>query len=570
MAKRKSKTEGAKKDIDNLAVVYARYSSHNQGEQSIEGQLAAAKKYAAGKGYTIIHEYIDRAMTGRNDNRDEFQRMLSDTGKHQFKVIIVWKVDRFGRNREEITFNKYRCKKNGVRVEYVAENLPDSPEGVILESVLEGMAEYYSLQLSQNVRRGLLESAKKHRMIGGHEPLGFKMGPDKEYVIDEDTAPIVRTAYEMYAAGSTISEILAHLNAQGYRTRQGRPFTKSSLNTVLKNEKYIGRYIYKDLIDDEDAIPAIIDKELFYKVQDMLAINRRMPSHKWSYTDYLLSDKLFCGKCGSAMVGESGFGKMGVKYNYYACTKHRKEKSCNKKSVRAEWLEELVINRVVKDIVMNDEVLEFIAESTWKCYLAQDESQEKIRALQKQLDDTNTAIDNLVRAIERGLMNDATIKRMNELEGQKAALTAAIADKELERGFRLTKEHIVFFLEQFKTMDYSDRNCQRRLVNVFINSIFLYDDEIKVSFNFGGDNSTITLKELNEASDKVFVCCLPRPAITKTSEPMGFGCFLLCGKFFKAQKMPSQAPPYTQYPLFLQFHMRNALQAVEVLCLQQA
>ena len=82
------------------AVVYARYSSHKQGEQSVEGQLAAAKAYADARGYTIIHEYVDRAMTGRNDNRDEFQQMLSDCGKKQFTVIIVWKVDRFGRNRE--------------------------------------------------------------------------------------------------------------------------------------------------------------------------------------------------------------------------------------------------------------------------------------------------------------------------------------------------------------------------------------------------------------------------------------------------------------------------------------
>ena len=144
-----------------LAVIYARYSSHSQTEQSIEGQLAAAHGYAKNKGYTVIREYCDRAQTGRNDNRDAFQQMLSDTDKHQFDVIITWKVDRIGRNREDIAFNKHRCKKNGVRIEYVAENLPDSAESVILESVLEGMAEYYSLQLSTNIRRGQLESARK-------------------------------------------------------------------------------------------------------------------------------------------------------------------------------------------------------------------------------------------------------------------------------------------------------------------------------------------------------------------------------------------------------------------------
>ena len=136
--------------------------------------------------------------------------------------------------------------------------------------------------------------------------------------------------------------------------------------------------------------------------------------------------------------------------------------------------------------------------------------------MQRQLDDIDKAIGNLVKAIEMGIINDATVSRMNELEAQKAAIIKARADKELERGFKLTKDHILFFLEQFKNMDYSDRECQRRLVNVFINSIYLYDDELKVVFNFGGDNSTITLKELSKAEHvKEFVCCVPSPAIIK-------------------------------------------------------
>lgn len=500
----------------DCAVVYARYSSHGQTEQSIEGQLAAAHTYAEAKGYTIVHEYIDRAMTGRNDNRDEFQRMLSDTAKKQFQVIILWKVDRFGRNREEITFNKYRCKKNGVRVEYVAESVPDSPEGVILESVLEGMAEYYSLQLSQNVRRGLYESAKKHHVIGGHVPLGYNMGPDKEYVIDPDTAPTVKLIFDMYAAGSTVTEVIAYLNEHGYRTKAGKPFTRNSLSVVLKNEKYIGIYEYKDLIRDEDAVPAIVDKDIFYKVQDMLKVNRRAPSHKWSYTDYILSDKLFCGCCGSSMVGESGIGKMGVKYSYYMCVKRRKDGSCKKKTVRAEWIENLVLEQIQK-ILQDDELLEFIAENTWQFYLEQDADQEQLRILQKQLGDVEKGIGNLVRSIEAGIFNDAIKSRMEELDAQKTALKRAMADKELARGFRLTKEHILTFLERMKKLDYKDRQCQRRLVDTFVNSIFVYDDYFKITFNFGGDSNTITLKDLKDVeAGEGFVRCVSVPALART------------------------------------------------------
>ncbi len=497
------------KNKEIFAVVYARYSSHNQGEQSIEGQLAAAKEYAAAKGYTIIHEYIDRAMTGRNDNREEFQKMLSDCSKKQFQVIIVWKVDRFGRNRQEITFNKYRAKKHGVKVEYVAENLPDSPEGVILESVLEGMAEYYSLQLSQNVRRGLMESAKKHHAIGGVVPLGFRRSKDNEYEVDPEGAAVVRLIFDKYAEGMTITEVTNFLNEQGYLTNKGKPFTRNSLPLLLKNEKYIGVYTYKDVIRDENALPVIVDKAVFYKVQEMLKKNRREPSHKWTYTDYLLTGKLFCGKCGSAMTGECGKPEK-EKYTYYGCVKHRKEKACDKSPVRQDWIENRVLHEIQK-ILQDDELMEFIAESTWQYYLKQDADQEQVQALQKQLSDLDKSIANLVRSIEAGIFNDAIKTRMDELEGQKTAIKKALADKELERSFKLTKEHIQYFLEQFRNLDFTDRNCQRRLVETFVNAIFLYDDHLKITFNYGGDSSTVTLQDIEKPTADDFVCCGQSP-----------------------------------------------------------
>lgn len=488
------------------AVAYYRYSSHSQTEQSIEGQQTAARAYAAAKGYNLIHEYADRAMTGRNDDREEFQKMLSDVSKHKFKVIICWKVDRFGRNREEITFNKYHCKKNGVRVEYVAENVPQSPEGVILESVLEGMAEYYSLQLSQNIRRGQMESARKAQSTGGNRPLGYLTGPDKKFIIDPDTAPTVQTVFTMYAAGHTISEIIAYLNEQGLRTLRGKPFTKNSLRTMLSNEKYIGVYKYKDTIRIEDAIPPLVDKDTFDKVQKLLKVNRRAPAHKWSRADYLLTDKLFCGHCGSNMVGESGTGKLGTRYNYYLCTKHKRERACPKKAVRQEWIEKLVLDTTTH-LLKDDELLEFIAENTWQFYLAQDERQTRLASYQAQLDTVNKSIENLVRAVEAGMFSDILKDRMDKLNDEKRALEASIAAEGLSQGIQLTKEHILFFLYQFRELDYEDRDAQKRLVEVFVNSVFVYDDEITITYNYGGENRTITLKEVDPGAGEVFDGC---------------------------------------------------------------
>ena len=481
-----------------MAVVYARYSSHSQGEQSIEGQLAAARTYAAARGYTIIREYIDRAMTGRNDNRDEFQQMLSDCAQKQFQVIIVWKVDRFGRNREEITFNKYRAKKHGVRVEYVAENLPSSPESVILESVLEGMAEYYSLQLSQNVKRGTRESAKKCKYTGGNIPLGYSISRDHDYVIDPDTAPLVRRIYAMYSEGQTITEIIRTLNAEGLHTSAGKPFTRNSLRTILKNEKYIGIYSFNDgEIRVPNGVPAIVDVNTFTKVQKLLTVNQRAPAAKWNKADYLLTGKVYCGTCGTQMVGESGISKTGTKYSYYLCLNHKRKKGCDRKAIRQDWLENYVLEQA-QNIIMDDEMIQFITDTVWDFYVAQDQRRDKLKMLEAQIRETETAMNNLLKAVEAGLpFTEMTKNRLSELDARQTALKKAIAETQLDGGFHLEKEHIKFFLLQFREADFSDREWQKRIVDVFVNSIFISDDEMTINFNFGGDKAIITFVDFD-------------------------------------------------------------------------
>ena len=494
--------------VGQNAVVYARYSSHSQGEQSIEGQLAAAQKYAEAKGYTIIHEYIDRAMTGRNDNRDAFQQMLSDCAKRQFQVIIVWKVDRFGRNREEITFNKYRAKKHGVRVEYVAETIPEGSEGVILESVLEGMAEYYSLQLSQNIRRGNREAAKKGRFTGGRIPLGYALNDQHEFIIDTKTAPIVRRIFAAYAGGKTVTEIIRELNAEGLRTRSGQPFTHNSLSRMLKNEKYIGVYSFKGgEIRMEDTVPAIVDKDVFYKAQDMLKANQRAPAARWSKADYLLTDKLFCGSCGAQMVGESGTSKTGAKHTYYICVNHKRAKSCARKAIRQDWIEGYVLDQV-RALVLDDDMIQFITDAVWAYYQRQEAQMDKARGIEAQLHDTEAAMNNLLRAVESGLpLTEMTKSRLSELDAQRTALTKAIAEIQLDGGFRLTREHIEFFLLQFREANFEDRELQKRLVDVFVNSVFITDDEMTINFNFGGDKAQVRFSDFDRLrTTGVFGC----------------------------------------------------------------
>lgn len=509
MAKKKD-AEKNQKDISNIAVVYARYSSSGQREESIDGQLAAARKYAEAKGYTIIHEYIDRAKTGRNDNREDFQRMLLDTKTKTFSIIIVWKVDRFGRNREEVMFNKHHCKKNGVHVEYVAEHVPDGPEGVILESLLEGMAEYFSLQLSQNVKRGLRENAKQHKAVTGTPPLGYRLTPDKHYEIDPNTAPIVKVIFERYAAGESLFDLIRYLNTQGYKTVRGGKFQRSSLDKTLKNEMYIGVYTFKeegdpDYIRDEDAVPAIVDKDTFEKVQDMLQRNKRTPSNNWSYADYILTGKLFCGECGEVMVGKAAHGKTKV-HNYYACQGHLKKHGCEKQAIRQDVIEPLIMDEVMR-LLADDELLEFIAERTWQFYLDDDIEKAERDALQSQLAENEKATKNLLRAVEDGLPYDTVRERIEQLNGEKTALEKALAEMDLAKGPKLTKDHILFFLEQLRDLNTSDVDCQKRLIQTFVNALYLYDDgTLKVAYNFTNsekwNNTHIVTREEIEQAEK--------------------------------------------------------------------
>lgn len=274
-------------------VIYARYSSHSQTEQSIEGQLAICKEFAKKNDYTIVGEYIDRALTGTTDNRPQFKQMIEDSNKHFFNGVLVYQLDRFARNRYDSAIYKNKLKNNNVRVFSAKENITDDQNGVILESVLEGIAEYYSIELSQKVKRGRKLNAKKCKSNGGLPSLGYKVGSDQQYVIDELKAPIVKKIFEMYANGYIMADIIKYLNEKNYTTVLDRRFNKNSIRTILLNKRYTGVYISSG-IEVPNGMPRIVSDELFNKVQDMMKKNKKAPARARAKTDYLLTTKLFC------------------------------------------------------------------------------------------------------------------------------------------------------------------------------------------------------------------------------------------------------------------------------------
>ena len=247
------------------AVIYARYSSDNQREESIEGQLRECTAYCQKNDITILRTYIDRAMSAKTDHRPDFQRMIRDSAKGLFDVIIVWKLDRFARNRYDSAHYKAQLRKYGVKVLSATENISDGPEGIILESMLEGMAEYYSAELSEKVIRGHTENALKSKYNGGTPTFGYVIDKDKYYQIDPHTAPVVLESYIRYDQGATMKEVMEYMAENGFTTIRGRKIDLNFIARMLKNRKYIGEYSYRHIVTP-GGIPAIVPQDLFDRV----------------------------------------------------------------------------------------------------------------------------------------------------------------------------------------------------------------------------------------------------------------------------------------------------------------
>ena len=338
------------------AVIYARYSSDNQREESIEGQIRECTAYAEKNGITVIKHYIDRAFSAKTDNRPEFQQMIKDSGKKLFDVVLVWKFDRFARNRFDSANYKMILKKNGVHLISVMEPIAEGSQGILVETLLEGMAEYYSAELSEKVIRGQTENALKGKCTGGTGTIGYKIDEEKFYHLDPLTAPLVLEAFQQYDNGDKMVEIVNFLNGKGVRNMLGGKMTHSSVNTMLKNRRYIGELSFWDIVVP-DAIPVIVPKDLFDRVQKRLDKNKRAPACGKADEEYLLTTKLFCGKCGALMFGESGTSATGRTYYYYKCANVKRRKGCNKKTVQKDWLEDLVVRETMK-LIQDDAVID--------------------------------------------------------------------------------------------------------------------------------------------------------------------------------------------------------------------
>ena len=457
------------------AVIYARFSSSAQREASIEQQINACMAYAEREGYNVLQTYSDRALTGRTDRRPQFLQMIKDARKGRFCAVIVYSLDRFSRDKYDSARYKHELRACGVRVVSATEPISDNPSGILIESVFEGLAQYYSAELAQKIRRGNEDNAKKC-LASGSVPFGFRRSPDGHYEIMPEEADIVREIFRRVASGESYADICRDLNDRGIKTRHGSAWNRSSFNTILHNQRYIGTYISKYHVQ-EDAIPQIVEKELFYKVQRTSHEKRGPRRTPNGY--YSLTGKLFCGLCGDAMTGTSGTSKSGKLCFYYTCHGHRAHR-CNQRSIPRDQLEDTIC-RAIWDDVLSDDSIRWMAHQTIL-------DQNKLRAdsdldiVQAQLVQCTNQKRNLLNAIKAGIFTATTKDELLRLEQEEADLTEKVERTKQDLEAAPTEDDIISFLELFRE-GYTDPELTRSgLLDAFVNRVEVYTDHVLVYF----------------------------------------------------------------------------------------
>lgn len=481
-----------KKPASGDAVIYARYSSHNQRDVSIEQQLEACRKYAASLGLKITMTYEDRAISGRTDNRPAFQRMMRDAEDGKFCYVLAWKSNRMGRNMMQAMVNEARLVDCGVKVYYAEEDFDDSAAGRFALRSMMNVNQFYSDNLAEDVRRGLMDNASKC-MANGKQPFGYKRGSDGKVVLDEPAAAVVREVFTRVASGETNASIARDLNHRGIKTGGNGKWNKCSFHALCSNERYRGIYIYGD-IRVEGGIPRIVDDALWYKAQEAnkMRNQRKAGHHRPGEEDYLLTGKLRCGHCGGYMIGMSGTSGSGIVHHYYACQNRRVGRTCDKKNIRRDIIEPAVA-KAIKQYCLTDDVIEWIADKTIE-YWEDEDRKLQIASLENELADVNSSISNVMKAIEQGVVTSSTRDRLIELEAQQSDLSAKLTMAKDDL-VQVDRKDLIAGLLLFRNGDIYDRKYQEDLFNTFLVAAYVYDDgnRLKLVFNCFGDSNTVDL-----------------------------------------------------------------------------
>lgn len=517
------------------AVIYARFSSDSQRSESIDAQLRACRDYASSNGWVIVNEYCDRAMSATTDNRISFQNMIEDSKKDSFDIVIVHKLDRFSRNVQQTLSYISELKDNGVELKSVIEQFDDSPEGEFMRNTMSNISQFYSRNLAREVMKGLKENAYKATHTGGVPPLGLKVNEvTRKYEIEENEAIVVQKIYAMYMEGKTHPEIIRELNDCGYTNKQGNVFTKNSILSVLRNEKYVGIYIWNksvaknskgkrngnkqkpesEIIRIPDAIPAIIDKETFDKVQEIIKARAKGDEPRRRATTYVLSGLIQCG-CGSHMHGNRRRAKTRPNPNWkekpeyvsYRCGGRKTKADCDVPEIRKEYVEAFVFDELEK-LISDEKNLEYLLGLLNNRVLQEAKTNEKkIEIVKGKLAKIEKEIANLVKAIASGVDAEEIVTELSRKKGYKAELGIELSRLEGSDGTtEITMDKMKEIVGQLKSFLVNNTMPElKALLKKFVKGITVGKEEIEVIFNlffsFGLDYEYLYIRKTIKRSD---------------------------------------------------------------------
>ena len=508
MGKYKKPTHKKKEFVrndNNNAICYYRYSSDAQRDASIEQQRELAESYAESRGLHIIKEYEDRAISGTTDDRDGFQDMLYEVKYLKPAYLILYKTDRLSRDRFDLLCARRIIRAAGCEIVYTAEAMPeDEADKVLVESIYDAFAEHYVVQLRRNVERGNNYNAT-HFYYNGHKILGYKGKPSCKYEIDPDTEPIVKRIYNEYADGVPMKQIVTELNNAGLRTTRGNEFTINSLRHILQNRAYLGEYMYRGEYT-KGGMPRIIDDDLFEKVQKKLGVNKHggnrralklHPETVIEHKDFWLTDHVRCGCCDGLVHGSSGTSGKGRIHYYYVCNNINKKKDrCHLKYIRQEDLEGLV-DSFLNDMIHEPALRLCLARKCYEHYkMSNKDNGLYIDSIRKKIKETERKLSNIMRAVEDGIYNDTTAVRMKELETQKSFLKDELALELNKSENELTEAQILKFLDSVVNM--KDLSNRRRLLDEFVDKIYVYDDRVVINCYYTDDKREIRFDDYKE------------------------------------------------------------------------
>jgi site-specific DNA recombinase len=495
------------------AAIYARVSSDSQDvDLSISAQLRALRDYASKKDYQVVKEYVDEAESGRTAQRPAFREMITlAKAKHPpFEILLVWKLNRFARNRADSIVYKKLLRDRGIKLISINEPLEDSPSGHLLEGVIETIDEFYSENLGEDVKRGMRENAGRGFFNGSWPPYGFhkidvvdgdktrhKLEPDAG---DSASLQVIQLIFSLASKGMGCKEIAKLLNHEGYRTREGQNWGRTTVHKILTNEAYCGTLVWGGRpghpaihsgtlpVRVENAWPPIIDPEIFYNIRQKMMANAPKNIHPRNVPSfYLLSGLLYCA-CGKAMIGRSAKSHQ---YHYYVCNRSHKEgkESCNAKDLPKAKIEKIVVEQVKQKVLTPECLEELVKLVNEELDSAHGLLKDKLDAVDAELNDVKARLSKLYDALETGKLNlDDLSPRIKELKARQNDLTKnrvqVEADMVVEGVQHVEAEAIKSYAQDLQSLlEEGDFTQSKTFLRSFVKKVIINGSKAKIQYH---------------------------------------------------------------------------------------